>query len=240
MPSAAGSARTPALAVRRYDRDRPAAASKRRPVRPTTSTRRSRRHVADLVDDGDTLQVGVGSIARRGVRRACPATPTSVFHTGMITDGVMTPDREGRPHRRPQGDRPADWSSPAPPSAPPALRPPRRDCPVLVPRSQLHARARSALASSSRWSSINSAIEVDLLGQVGAEMSRGTTSVPWAARSTSAAPPSLTGARSIDRAALHDVRWASRRSSSALDERRGHHRPRRRRLPSSPNTASRT
>jgi acyl-CoA hydrolase len=150
--------------------------------------------VAALIDDGDTLQIGVGSLPD-AVLESLSGHADLGFHTGMITDGVLsliergvvtgakkeidhglvvtgaalgTRTLYGRLHEFPVEFRAASYTHD----------------PVVL----------SALRS---LVSINSAIEVDLLGQVGAELRRGVHIGAVGGQVDFSRAASLTGARSI-------------------------------------------
>ena len=66
-----------------------AAARARRPSRPDEVAAAIGRHVATLVPDGATLQMGIGQHPRRGAGRAARDRHDLGVHTEMLSDGVM-------------------------------------------------------------------------------------------------------------------------------------------------------
>ncbi|MGQ4600951.1 acetyl-CoA hydrolase/transferase C-terminal domain-containing protein [Nocardia sp. R6R-6] len=162
--------------------------------RPDEVERRIARHVASLVRDGDTIQIGVGTLPA-AVLFALESHDDLGMHSGMIADdvlrlidkGVLTGARKEidtgmvitgtaigtsklyeRVGAMPIGFRPASYT---------------HDPSVLV-------RLRSLV-------SINSAIEVDLTGQVGAERRGRIYAGAVAGQTDFTRAASLTGARSI-------------------------------------------
>ena len=205
------------------DRDRPAAArgADRAAGRPSSGV--SPRHVAELIDDGDTLQIGVGSLPA-AVLDALAGHQDLGFHTGMITDGVL------RWSRRVSSPAPARRSTradrrPAPRSVPPSCTTGFAELPVeFRPASYTHSPAGSLAAALAG---------VDQLGdrgrpaaaRSGPRSAAASTSVRSADRSTSAGPRRSPAPGRSSRCAPN--RAASRRSTPALRRRRGHHRARR-------------
>ena len=125
-------------------------------------------HIAELVDDGDTVQLGVGSLGS-AVLDALAEHQDLGFHTGMITDGLMRlVDKGVATGRHKEIDAGVVVAGTALGSAELYRRIP--DLPVrYLPISYTHApQVLSRLAS---LVSINFAVEVDLYGQIGAEVS---------------------------------------------------------------------
>ena len=117
------------------------------------------------------------------------------FHTGMITDGVLRPGGEGRGHRRAQGDRPGAGRRRRR-AGQHALYDRLREFPVeFRPASYTHAPA--VLSQLQSLVSVNSPIEVDLLGQVGAELRRGVHIGAVGGQVDFSRAASLTGDRSV-------------------------------------------
>lgn len=127
--------------------------------------------VAALVPDGATLQIGLGGIPR-AVLRALGHHRGLGIHSGLITDdvvdlherGVVT--NEAKPFDTGQtvagllagGERLNRWA---------------HDNPALAMRPTSHTHDFAKLAALPRLVAINSAIEVDLTGQVNAEVAAG-------------------------------------------------------------------
>lgn len=123
-------------------------------------------HVASLVRDGDMLQLGIGSM-QVAVLRAVAGRRNLRLHSGMISDAVIDLDRagalaEGEGVVRTgivAGDGALmEWID----------RNPKLH---MVPVSETHE--PTALASCENLVAVNSALEVDLLGQVNAEARSG-------------------------------------------------------------------
>ncbi|MDT7707250.1 MAG: hypothetical protein QOG20_2857 [Pseudonocardiales bacterium] len=127
-------------------------------------------HVAGLVEDGDTIQVGVGSLPA-AVLDGLSGHRDLGFHSGMMTDGVLRlVDKGVITGRRKEIDEGLVVTGTAIGSADLYAR--LGEMPVeFRPASYTHS-AR-VLARFGRLVSINSALEVDLTGQVGAEVARG-------------------------------------------------------------------
>jgi acyl-CoA hydrolase len=152
------------------------------------------RHVATLIDDGDTIQIGVGSLPA-AVLESLSGHQDLGFHTGMITDGVMKLVEKGVvTGRRKEVDAGLIVTGAALGSA--DLYNGLGDLPVrFCPASYTHSpytlsRLRSLV-------SVNSAIEVDLTGQVGAEVRRGAYIGAVGGQVDFSSAAALTGSRSI-------------------------------------------
>ncbi|HEY2195135.1 MAG TPA: acetyl-CoA hydrolase/transferase C-terminal domain-containing protein [Actinomycetospora sp.] len=127
-------------------------------------------HVAELVADGDTIQLGVGALPAAILEGLAGHRDLGV-HSGMITDGVLRLVEKGVVTGARKEIDPglvvtgaaigSDELYQGVPHLPVAFR----------PASYTHAPA--VLARLSRLVAINSALEVDLTGQVGAEVARG-------------------------------------------------------------------
>jgi acyl-CoA hydrolase len=150
--------------------------------------------VAGLIEDGDTLQMGVGSLPN-AVLEALSGHADLGFHTGMITDGVVELVEKGVvTGARKEIDRGLVVTGAALGSR--ALYDGLADHPIeFRPASYTHAPA--VLSQLRSLVSINSAIEVDLLGQVGAELRRGVHIGAVGGQVDFSRAASLTGARSI-------------------------------------------
>lgn len=151
-------------------------------------------HVAGLIEDGDTLQMGVGPLPA-AVLDALSGHADLGFHSGMITDGVLTLAEKGvLTGARKEIDPGVVVTGAALGSA--WLYDHLADLPVeFRPASYTHAPA--VLSQLGSLVSINSAIEVDLLGQVGAELRRGVHIGAVGGQVDFSRAASLTGARSI-------------------------------------------
>lgn len=157
-------------------------------------------HIAELVDDGDTVQLGVGSLGA-AVLDALAEHQDLGFHTGMITDGLMRLVNKGvATGRHKEVDPGLVVVGTALGSAELYRRIP--DLPTrFLPTSYTHTpQVLSQLAS---LVSINFAVEVDLSGQVGAELSGGVYVGAVGGQVDFTRAAALTGKRSI--IALHSA-----------------------------------
>jgi acyl-CoA hydrolase len=193
MPRTVGSPRLP---LERFaavvETDRPLMEA---PVRAADAVDRAiADRVAGLVDDGDTLQMGVGSLPN-AVLDSLAGHRDLGFHSGMITDGVLTLSEKGvLTGARKEIDPGVVVTGAALGSA--QLYDRLGDFPIQFrPASYTHAPA--VLSQLGSLVSINSAIEVDLLGQVGAEIRRGVHIGAVGGQVDFSRAASLTGARSI-------------------------------------------
>jgi acyl-CoA hydrolase len=193
MPRTAGSPRLP---LERFaavvETDRPLMEA---PVRAADAVDRAiADRVAGLVEDGDTLQMGVGSLPN-AVLDSLSGHRDLGFHSGMITDGVLPLAEKGvLTGARKEIDPGLVVTGAALGSA--QLYDRLGDFPIeFRPASYTHAPA--VLSQLRSLVSINSAIEVDLLGQVGAEIRRGVHIGAVGGQVDFSRAASLTGARSI-------------------------------------------
>ncbi|GAA3522539.1 acetyl-CoA hydrolase/transferase C-terminal domain-containing protein [Amycolatopsis ultiminotia] len=193
MPSTAGNARLPLdrfAAV--IETERPLAET---PARPADAVDQAiAENVAGLVDDGDTLQMGVGPLPN-AVLDSLSGHRDLGFHSGMITDGVLTLVEKGvLTGARKEIDRGIVVTGAALGTA--GLYERLGEFPVeFRPASYTHSPA--VLSRLRSLVSINSAIEVDLLGQVGAEIRRGVHIGAVGGQVDFSRAASLTGSRSI-------------------------------------------
>lgn len=119
-------------------------------------------HLAAFIDDGDTLEVGIGGV--QGVLTAFTDKRGLAIHAGALTDAVLPLVQAGAIAARENAITTGiAWGSDA-------LYGFVRDDPRVrfAPVGWTHAIA--TLAGIERLKAINAAIEVDLLGQVNAEM----------------------------------------------------------------------
>ncbi|WLP89022.1 acetyl-CoA hydrolase/transferase C-terminal domain-containing protein [Gordonia sp. NB41Y] len=212
MPALPGSPRIP---LRRFaatiETDRSLQEETTRP--PADIDRAIAGHIAELVDDGDTLQVGIGSMGA-AVLDALSGHRDLGFHAGMITDDVMhLIDKGVVTGRRKQVDVGLCVAGTALGSADLYSR--VADLPVVFrPTSYTHA--PQVLSQLSSLVAVNFAIEVDLTGQVGAEVSRGTYLGAVGGQVDFARAAALTGKRSI--IALRSTMRGASSIKFALDE----------------------
>jgi acyl-CoA hydrolase len=151
-------------------------------------------HVASLVEDGDTIQTGVGALPA-AILDGLSGHQDLGFHSGMLTDGVLRLVGQGViTGRRKEIDAGLVVTGIAIGSA--GLYARLDEMPVeFRPASYTHS-AR-VLARFSRLVAINSALEVDLTGQVGAEVVRGRYLGGVGGQADFSGAAARTGARSI-------------------------------------------
>jgi acyl-CoA hydrolase len=193
MPRTTGSAPIPLSAfAATVETDRPLREAPSR--EPDAVERAIAEHVAALVDDGDTIQIGVGALPN-AVLGALARHRDLGVHTGIITDGVVDLVEKGVvTGARKEIDPGLVVTGAALGSS--RLYDGLGTFPVeFRPASYTHAPA--VLSRLRSLVSINSAIEVDLLGQVGAEMRRGVHIGAVGGQVDFSRAASLTGARSI-------------------------------------------
>ena len=151
-------------------------------------------HVASLIDDGDTLQIGVGSLPN-AVLDSLAGHKDIGFHSGIITDGVLTLiEKDVITGARKEIDRGVVVTGAALGTAGAYQR--LGDFPVEF-RAASYTHAPEVLSQLRSLVSVNSALEVDLLGQVGAEVARGVHIGAVGGQVDFSRAASLTGARSI-------------------------------------------
>jgi acyl-CoA hydrolase len=150
--------------------------------------------VAGLVNDGDTLQVGVGALPNAILAALSGHTDLGV-HTGMITDGVLDLVEAGAvTGAKKEIDQGLVITGAALGSS--AMYGKLAELPVeFRPASYTHNPV--VLASLRSLVAVNAAIEVDLLGQVGAELGGGVHVGAVGGQADFSRAASLTGTRSI-------------------------------------------
>jgi acyl-CoA hydrolase len=141
------------------------------PVSPGETDRLIAAHVADLVCDGDTIQLGVGSLPEAIIQALGDHRDLGV-HSGMISDGVLDLIEAGVvTNARKGADRGLTVTGAALGSRRLFSALDAREDVVFRPVSYTHAPA--TLATVGRLCAINSALEVDLSGQANAEAING-------------------------------------------------------------------
>lgn len=151
-------------------------------------------HVAGLVEDGDTVQIGVGALPT-AILAGLGGHRDLGFHSGMLTDGVLRlVDRGVITGARQEVDPGLLVTGTAIGSAELYARVP--DLPVVF-RPASHTHDPGVLARLRRLVAINSALEVDLGGQVGAESVRGRRLGAVGGQADFSGAAARTGARSI-------------------------------------------
>lgn len=193
MPATTGSLRMPLHAFAAVvETDRPLREAVARD--PDDADRAIAAHVASLVEDGETIQVGVGTLPNAVLDALSGHTDLGV-HSGMITDGVLELMHRGVI----TGARKEIDAGTVVTGAALGTREGYRrlaDFPISFrPASYTHSPA--ILSQLPSLVSINSAIEVDLLGQVGSELSAGVHIGAVGGQVDFSRAASLTGARSI-------------------------------------------
>jgi acyl-CoA hydrolase len=161
---------------------------------PGATEQRIAAHVAGLVDDGDTVQFGVGSLGA-AVLDALAEHQDLGFHTGMVTDGLLRlVDKGVATGSRKEIDPGLIVAGTALGSAELYNRVP--DLPArFLPTSYTHS--PQVLSQLHSLVSVNFAVEVDLSGQVGAEVSRGVYVGAVGGQVDFTRAAALTGKRSI-------------------------------------------
>ncbi|HKI39880.1 MAG TPA: acetyl-CoA hydrolase/transferase C-terminal domain-containing protein [Mycobacterium sp.] len=161
---------------------------------PSETDRVIAARIAELIDDGDTVQLGVGSLGS-AVSEALAGHEDLGIHSGMITDGLLRLiDKGVATGTRKEIDRGLAVVGTALGSAELYRR--VADLPVrFLPTSYTHA--PQVLSQLRSLVSVNFAVEVDLSGQVGAEVSRGVYVGAVGGQVDFARAAALTGKRSI-------------------------------------------
>jgi acyl-CoA hydrolase len=161
---------------------------------PSEADRVIASRIGQLIDDGDTVQIGVGSLGA-AVIDALIQHEDLGFHTGMITDGLLRLiDKGVVTGKRKEIDTGLSVVGTALGSA--ELYKRAGDLPVrFLPTSYTHA--PQVLSQLRSLVSVNFAVEVDLTGQVGAEVSRGVYVGAVGGQVDFARAAALTGKRSI-------------------------------------------
>jgi acyl-CoA hydrolase len=193
MPPTSGSPRIP---IGRFhavvETDRPLIEAPER--RPDDVDRAIARHVAGLVEDGDTIQVGVGSLPSAVLESLSGHAHLGV-HSGMISDAVLAlADKGVITGSRKEIDAGVIVTGTALGSRELYRRIPGMPAEF---RAASYTHAAEVLARLRSFVAINSAIEVDLTGQVGAETRRGVYVGAVGGQGDFSRAACTTGARSI-------------------------------------------
>ncbi|MDR7254251.1 acyl-CoA hydrolase [Nocardioides sp. BE266] len=168
-------------------------------------------HVASIIDDGATIQIGVGSLPA-AVLDSLSGHKDLGFHSGMITDGVLALVEKGvMTGSRKEIDVGTAVTGAALCSAQGYARLP--DLAVDF-RGASYTHSPMVLSQLRSLVSVNSAIEVDLLGQVGAELARGVHIGAVGGQVDFSRAASLTGSRSI--IALRSTNGSGERAESTI------------------------
>ena len=138
------------------------------PSETSDIARRMGRHVADLINDGDCIQLGIGAIPDAALAGLSAKNDLGI-HSGMISDGVMNLARAGNITGRNKtldkgkivsgvtlgSRRLIEWAGAAP---------------ELSVRPVGYTHDSGVIRRIDNFVSINSALQVDLFGQVNADM----------------------------------------------------------------------
>ncbi|MGH8740706.1 MAG: acetyl-CoA hydrolase/transferase family protein, partial [Burkholderiales bacterium] len=117
------------------------------------------RHAAEFIPDGAVLECGVGNLPN-AVLSAVRGRKGLTFHSGLIPDGVADLQLGRVNGGALMGtQRLFDWA---------------RENPLLRLHSSDYTHGPAILATLERFVAINSAVEVDLTGQVNAEVAKGS------------------------------------------------------------------
>jgi acyl-CoA hydrolase len=140
-------------------------------ARPGPTEARIAEHVAAIVEDGDTIQLGVGALPE-AILSALSGHRELGIHSGMVSDGVLDLIEAGAvTNARKPADR---WLT-----VTGAALGSRRLFEALNVHEEImfcpvsYTHAPGTLATVGRLAAINSAVEVDLTGQVNAERAGG-------------------------------------------------------------------
>lgn len=129
------------------------------------------RYVGELIRDGDCLQMGIGAIPDASLRALTDKNDLG-FHSGMITDGVMALAQAGNLTGRSKTlDRGKIVTGVTLGS--PALIEWAGNAPELALRPVSYTHDTGVVQRIDHFVSINSALQVDLFGQVNADMLEG-------------------------------------------------------------------
>jgi acyl-CoA hydrolase len=161
---------------------------------PEEDERAIARNVAALIEDGDTVQIGVGSLPAAVLDALSDHTDLGL-HSGMISDSVVRlVDKGVITGARKEIDTGLMVTGSALGSGELYQRVP--ELPVEF-RAASYTHAPGVLARLGTFTSINSAIEVDLTGQVGAELRNGVYVGAVGGQSDFSRAAAATGRRSI-------------------------------------------
>jgi acyl-CoA hydrolase len=193
MPATVG---TPRIPLDRFsavvETDRPLLEAPERA--PDETEQAIARNVAGLVEDGDTIQLGVGSLPS-AVLESLSSHADLGLHSGMISDAVLKlVDKGVITGARKQIDAGIIVTGAALGSEELYQRIP--GLPVEF-RAASYTHAPEVLAQLRTFVAINSAIEVDITGQIGAEVRRGVYVGAVGGQSDFSRAAAATGARSI-------------------------------------------
>lgn len=151
-------------------------------------------HIAELVEDGDTLQLGIGSLGTATLQ-ALEGHRDLGVHTGMITDGMLRLIEQGVVTGK-HKEIDVGFAVVGTALGSTELYNRVKQLPIQFrPISYTHTPQKLSRLRS--LVSVNFAVEVDLTGQVGAEVSRGVYVGAVGGQVDFARAAALTGKRSI-------------------------------------------
>jgi acyl-CoA hydrolase len=193
MPATRGTTRIPMSRFQAVvETDRPLPEAPERP--PDDPQRAIGRNVATLVEDGDTIQLGVGTLPS-AILQALSGHADLGVHSGMISDAALTlVDKGVITGARKEIDTGVIVTGAALGSQ--QLYQRLTEVPVEF-RAASYTHAPQVLARLRSLVSINAAIEVDLSGQIGAEVRQGVYVGAVGGQADFCRAASTTGARSI-------------------------------------------
>ena len=193
MPATSGGPRLPLARFSAVvESDRPLLEA---PERPSDQAQQViGRQVAALVEDGDTIQLGVGTLPS-AILQALSGHADLGVHSGMISDAAMTlVDKGVITGARKEIDAGLIVTGTALGTQELYQRVP--ELPIEF-RAASYTHSPGVLAGLRSFVAINAAIEVDLSGQIGAEVRRGTYVGAVGGHTDFCRTASTTGARSI-------------------------------------------
>jgi acyl-CoA hydrolase len=193
MPATRGTSRIPLSRFRAVvETDRPLPEAPERP--PDDAQRAIGRLVATLVEDGDTIQLGVGTLPS-AILQALSGHADLGVHSGMISDAALTlVDKGVITGARKEIDTGVIVTGAALGSQ--QLYQRVSELPVEF-RAASYTHAPQVLAQLPSLVAINAAIEVDLSGQIGAEVRQGVYVGAVGGQADFCRAASTTGARSV-------------------------------------------
>ncbi len=125
-------------------------------------------HVAELIDDGDCIQIGIGAIPDAALAGLSGKNDLGI-HSGMITDGVMALAQAGNVTGRCKTLDPDKVVSGVTLGSPSLIQW-AGAAPELAVRPVSYTHDSGVIRRIDNFVSINSALEVDLFGQVNSDM----------------------------------------------------------------------
>lgn len=141
------------------------------PASPGAAEQAIAAHVAGLIEDGATLQIGIGGVPE-AILAALSGHRDLGLHSGLVSDGVVDLIEAGAlTNARKNLDIGLSVAGLA--AGGPRLMTHIHQNPNFAFRSTAYTHSPAVLAGQSRFTAINAAIEVDLTGQINAEVAGG-------------------------------------------------------------------